>query len=452
MENAAPAEAPADEYQGYRLSLAKSTLSASFAGRIGRMPSPYLDILRSPRIAAVLLLGFSSGLPLALTGGTLQAWLTVSGVDIMTIAWFSWAGIPYLLKFLWSPFMDRFVPPFLGRRRGWMLLTQFALVAGIVGMAVSPPDSSLWLLGCLALWVAFASASQDIVIDAYRTDLLPAPERGMGAAVSVLGYRVAMLASGGLALILADQFGWRLTFFAMAALMGVGLATSFAAPEPALRGTPPRSLRDAVLEPLKDLMSRTGALQLLALIALYKFGDALAGTLTTAFLLRGVGFTLTDVGTINKVLGLASLLAGGLVGGLLLVRMSLTRALLLFGVLQAISNLSFAVLAWAGKSYPLLVFAVGFENLASGMGTAAFVAFAMALCNHSFSATQYALLSAIASLGRILFGPATGALVEAAGWANFFVLTFAAALPGLWLVWRMRAQIAAVERGQPQAG
>ena len=415
------------------------------------MPSPYLEILRSPRIAAVLLLGFSSGLPLALTGGTLQAWLTVSGVDIMTIAWFSWAGIPYLLKFLWSPLMDRYVPPFLGRRRGWMLLMQLALVAGIAGMAVLPPQSSLWLVGCFALWIAFMSASQDIVIDAYRTDLLPAAERGMGAAVSVLGYRIAMLASGGLALILADQFGWRLTFFAMAALMGVGLATSLAAPEPALRGTPPRSLRDAVVEPLRDLMSRPGALQLLALIALYKFGDALAGTLTTAFLLRGVGFSLTDVGTINKVLGLASLLLGGLLGGLLLVRMSLTRALLLFGVLQAISNLSFAVLAWAGKSYPLLVFAVGFENLASGMGTAAFVAFAMALCNHSFSATQYALLSAIASLGRILFGPVTGGLVAAMGWANFFVLTFVAALPGLWLVWHMRTQIAVVEQGQPQA-
>jgi len=415
------------------------------------MPSPYLEILRSPRVAAVLLLGFSSGLPLALTGGTLQAWLTVSGVDIMTIAWFSWIGIPYLLKFLWSPLMDRYVPPFLGRRRGWMLLTQLALVAGIAGMAVSSPASHLWLLGCLALWVVFASASQDIVIDAYRTDLLPANERGMGAAVSVLGYRIAMLASGGLALILADQFGWRQTFFAMAAMMSVGMMTSLVAPEPALRGTPPRSLRDAVVEPLRDLMSRQGALQLLALIALYKFGDALAGTLTTAFLIRGVGFSLTDVGTINKVLGLVSLLLGGLVGGLLLVRMSLMRALLLFGVLQAVSNLSFAVLAWAGKSYPLLVFAVGFENLASGMGTAAFVAFAMALCNHSFSATQYALLSAIASLGRILFGPVTGGLVAAWGWADFFVLTFAAALPGLWLVWHMRAQISAVERAQPQA-
>ncbi len=415
------------------------------------MPSPYLEILRSPRIAAVLLLGFSSGLPLALTGGTLQAWLTVSGVDIVTIAWFSWIGIPYLLKFLWSPLMDRFVPPFLGRRRGWMLLTQLALILGIVALASVSPQHNLWLLGGFALWVAFMSASQDIVIDAYRADLLPAPERGMGAAVSVLGYRIAMLASGGLALVLADQIGWRQTFFAMAALMCVGLIVSIMAPEPAERGAPPGSLRAAVVAPLKDLLSRPGALQLLALIALYKFGDALAGTLATAFLIRGVGFSLTEVGAINKALGLASLLAGGLVGGLLLVRMSLTRALLLFGVLQAISNLSFALLAWAGKSYPLLVFAVGFENLASGMGTAAFVAFAMALCNHSFSATQYALLSALASLGRILFGPVSGGVVAATGWANFFVLTFVAALPGLWLVRRMRTQIDAVDEVRPQA-
>ncbi|MFH1604621.1 MAG: MFS transporter, partial [Pseudomonadota bacterium] len=398
-----------------------------------------------------LLLGFSSGLPLALTGGTLQAWLTVSGVDIVTIAWFSWIGVPYLLKFLWSPLMDRYVPPFLGRRRGWMLLTQLALVVGIVGLACVSPQRNLWLLGCFALWVAFMSASQDIVIDAYRTDLLPAQERGMGAAVGVLGYRIAMLASGGVALILADQIGWRQTFFAMAALMCIGLVVSFMAPEPAVPGAPPRSLRAAVVAPLEDLFLRPGALQMLALIALYKFGDALAGTLATAFLIRGVGFSLTDVGAINKALGLASLLAGGLVGGLLLVRMSLTRALLLFGVLQAISNLSFALLAWAGKSYPLLIFAVGFENLASGMGTAAFVAFAMALCNHSFSATQYALLSALASLGRILFGPVAGGVVEAVGWADFFVLTFVAALPGLWLVWHMRKQIDAVDEARPQA-
>lgn len=409
------------------------------------MASPYLEVLRSPRIAAVLLLGFSSGLPLALTGGTLQAWLTVSQIDIVTIAWFSWIGLPYALKFIWSPLMDRYVPPLLGRRRGWMFLTQVALALGIAAMAMSSPAESLWMLGCAALWVAFVSASQDVVIDAYRTDVLRSEERGMGAAVGVFGYRIAMLASGALALMLVDEIGWRTTYFLMAALMLVGMATAWLAPEPESPAVLPRTLRDAVVQPLRDLFSRPGALALLALVMLYKFGDALAGTLTTAFLIRGVGFSTFDVGAVNKGLGLAALLFGAVAGGALLARMSLMRALLVFGVLQAVSNLSFAWLALAGKNYALLVFTVGFENLASGMGTAAFVAFAMALCNHSYSATQYALLSALASLGRILFGPLAGNMVQGLGWEGFFLLTFIAALPGLVLVWVMRTQIAAVE-------
>ena len=410
------------------------------------MASPYLEVFRSPRIAAVMVLGFSSGLPLALTGSTLQAWLAVSAIDIKTIAWFSWIGLPYALKFLWSPLMDRYVPPWLGRRRGWMLLTQFGLITGIAAMALSPPAEMLWLLGIAALWVAFMSASQDVVIDAYRTDVLASSERGAGAAVGVFGYRMAMLASGALALVLGDQIGWQTTYGIMALLMLVGVVTAWLAPEPVAPVSVPRTLREAITQPLADMFARPGAMSLLALVLLYKFGDALAGTLTTAFLIRGAGFTPTDVGVVNKGLGLASLLLGALAGGVLLARMSLYRALFLFGVLQAISNLSFAWLAWAGKSYGLLVFAVGFENLASGMGTAAFVAFAMALCNHSFSATQYALLSAIASLGRILFGPAAGTMVLSLDWGGFFVLTFVAALPGLALVWLMRERISEVER------
>lgn len=410
--------------------------------------APYLEVFRSRRVAAVLLLGFASGLPLALTGSTLQAWLTVSGVDIQTIAWFSWIGAPYLLKFLWSPLMDRFIPPWLGRRRGWIIGTQLALIAGMVGMAFTTPDESMLLLGLFALWVAFVSASQDIVIDAYRTDVLAPAERGVGAAVGVFGYRIAMLVSGGLALILADQIGWRSTYLAIALLMLIGIASTLWAPEPQAPSATPQTLRAAVIEPLRDFFVRAGAMQLLLLIMLYKFGDALAGTLTTAFLIRGVGFTLTDVGVINKWLGFASLLVGALVGGTLLTRMSLYRALMWFGALQAISNLSFAFLAWAGKSYALLVFAVGFENLASGMGTAAFVVLAMSLCNVSFSATQYALLSALASLGRVLFGPVTGELVAAFGWANFFVITFVASLPGLWLLWLLREQLAPAPQGR----
>lgn len=411
--------------------------------------APYLEVFRSRRVAVVLVLGFASGLPLALTGSTLQAWLTVSGVDIKTIAWFSWIGVPYLLKFLWSPLMDRFVPPWLGRRRGWVVTTQAGLIAGMLGMAATSPDQSLLLPGLFALWVAFVSASQDIVIDAYRTDILTVAERGVGAAVGVLGYRIAMLVSGGLALILADQIGWRATYVAMAALMLIGTAAALWAPEPLMPPAAPTTLRAAVIEPLKDFFTRAGAVQLLLLIMLYKFGDALAGTLTTAFLIRGVGFSLTDVGVVNKWLGFATLVTGGLIGGVLLVKMSLYRALMWFGALQAISNLSFMFLAWAGKSYPWLVFAVGFENLASGMGTAAFVALAMSLCNVAFSATQYALLSALASLGRVLFGPVAGELVAAFGWANFFFITFVAALPGLWLLWLLREQLALTPQAAP---
>jgi len=411
--------------------------------------APYLEVFRSRRVAVVLVLGFASGLPLALTGSTLQAWLTVSGVDIKTIAWFSWIGVPYLLKFLWSPLMDRFVPPWLGRRRGWVVTTQAGLIAGMLGMAATSPDQSLLLPGLFALWVAFVSASQDIVIDAYRTDILTVAERGVGAAVGVLGYRIAMLVSGGLALILADQIGWRATYVAMAALMLIGTAAALWAPEPLMPPAAPTTLRAAVIEPLKDFFTRAGAVQLLLLIMLYKFGDALAGTLTTAFLIRGVGFSLTDVGVVNKWLGFATLVTGGLIGGVLLVKMSLYRALMWFGALQAISNLSFMFLAWAGKSYPWLVFAVGFENLASGMGTAAFVALAMSLCNVAFSATQYALLSALASLGRVLFGPVAGELVAAFGLANFFFITFVAALPGLWLLWLLREQLALTPQAAP---
>jgi PAT family beta-lactamase induction signal transducer AmpG len=337
--------------------------------------------------------------------------------------------------------MDRFVPPTLGRRRGWMLATQLGLLAGLAGMAFTAPSEQLLLVGAIALWIAFVSASQDIVIDAWRADVLEARERGMGAALGVLGYRLAMLVSGGVALIMADRIGWQGTYLCMAALMALGMATTFWAPEPATPPQVPRTLAEAVVGPLRDYFTRPGALTMLALIVLYKFGDALAGTLTTAFLIRGVGFTPTDVGVVNKGLGLASLLAGAFVGGLLLTRMTLFRALMLFGVLQAVSNLSFAVLAWTGKSYPMLVAAVAFENLASGMGTAAFVALAMSLCNVSFSATQYALLSALATVGRVLFGPATGEMVVLMGWGPFFVATFVAALPGLWVLWLLRTRL-----------
>lgn len=408
---------------------------------MGTRLSEYSQVFRSRRIGVMALAGFASGLPLALTGGTLQAWMTVAGVDLRTIGIFALVGLPYTVKFLWSPLMDRFVPPFLGRRRGWMLLTQGALVAGIVGMAAGNPRGAPLALGAVALLVAFASASQDIVIDAWRTDLLHPPERGLGAAVFVTGYRIAMLVSGAVALILSERIGWRSTYLLMAVLMGIGIATTLFGPEPDTRVAPPKTLREAVFSPLSEFFSRRGAVALLFLIVLYKLGDAYAGTLTTAFLLRGVGFSPTDVGTLNKGLGLVSLIVGAMFGGTWMVRLGLYRALLLFGALQAVSNLSFMVLSWVGKSYAMLVFTVGFENLCGGMGTAAFVALLMALCDHRYSATQYALLSSLAALGRIFVAPTSGFLVESVGWGIFFLFTALTALPGLGVLWWLRNEV-----------
>lgn len=409
---------------------------------MSRALAPYLEVFRSRRILAMLLLGFSSGLPLALTTGTLQAWLAVEKVDIETIGLFTLVGQPYTYKFLWAPLMDRYTPPFLGRRRGWLVVTQVALLVVIALMGTMAPRESPWLLGGLALAVAFLSASQDIVFDAYRTDVLAAPERGAGAATSVLGYRIAMLVSGGLALILVDHWlSWTAMYALMAALMLVGVAATRSAPEPEKPVAPPATLAAAVREPLAEYFSRKGAWLLLLLIVLYKLGDAFAGSLTTAFLLRGPEFSLSDVGWANKWLGIGATIVGALAGGALMTKLKLYRALMLFGVLQAVTNLGFMLLAMAGKSYPLMIAAVALENLCGGMGTAAFVALLMSLCDQRFSATQYALLSALSAVGRVYVGPVAGILVAAVGWAPFYFVTFLIALPGLVLLWWLRARI-----------
>ena len=404
----------------------------------------YLTIFTNRRVGVVLLLGFASGLPLALTGGTLQAWMTTAGVDLKTIGIFTLVGLPYTLKFLWAPLMDRFVPPWLGRRRGWMIATQVALMLGIAAMGVGSPQHALWALAALALFVAFTSASQDIAFDAYRADVLRPVERGAGAAVSVFGYRIAMLVSGAGALIMADFLDWRTTYLILAGLMTVGVLATLWGPEPEQQVVPPRTLQEAVWGPLQEFFTRysvSAGLGILILIVLYKLGDAFAGTLSTAFLLRGVGFSLSEVGTVNKALGLAALLLGALFGGVLMSKLGLYRSLMIFGILQAVSNLSFMVLAWVGKSYVMLVTAVVFEQVTGGMGTAAFVALLMALCNHRYTATQFALFSALAAFGRQYLGPPAGLLADSLGWVTFFFITMLAALPGLWLLWKMRIRI-----------
>ena len=397
------------------------------------------------RVTTVLFLGFSSGLPLALSGGTLQAWLTVEDVDIKTIGLFSLVGLPYTLKFLWSPLMDRFVVPIFGRRRGWIALSQLILIGLILGMSITSPQNGLWFLALLAFCLTFVSASQDVAIDAYRTEVLRERERGIGAAVSVTGYRIAMLVSGALALILSEYLGWRVTYMLMALIMSIGVVSVWLGPEPEDPGTPPTSMKDAVEGPFREFFSRPGVWSLLALIVLYKLGDAFAGSLTTTFLIRGVNFSVGEVGAINKGMGLASTIIGALFGGVLMARLRLFRSLLIFGILQAVSNLSFMVLALVGKSYPLMIFTIAFENLAGGMGTAAFVAFLMVLCNHNYTATQFALLSALASLGRVFVGPLSGVLVDGMGWTVFFFSTFLFALPGLALLWVMREVVRKTE-------
>lgn len=389
----------------------------------------------------MLLLGFSSGLPLPLTSGTLQAWLTVTGIDITTIGIFALIGLPYTIKFLWSPFMDRFVPPWLGRRRGWVFLTQVALLTGIVSMAFLSPERAPLMLALAALIVTFMSASQDIVIDAYRTDVLPDVERGMGAAVFVFGYRIAMIVAGAVALIFSEIVGWQTTYLIMAAVMVVGMSGTFIGKEPDKKVAPPKTMQEAAWGPLKDFLSRRSSMLMILLIVFYKLGDAYAGALTTTFLIRGVHFSPTDVGTINKGMGLVATIVGALFGGAFMVKLGLFRSLLAFGFLQMVSNLSFMVLAWTGKSYAMLVVAVAFENLSGGMGTAAFVAFLMALCNPRFSATQFALLSSLSALGRVLVSPTSGFAVELIGWTNFFLFSTFTALPGLWLVWYLRNEI-----------
>ena len=399
-----------------------------------------VQLLANRRIGIMLPLGFASGLPLALTAGTLQAWLTVVGIDLRTIGIFTLVGLPYTVKFLWAPLMDRVTLPWLGRRRGWMLVTQLGVASGLALMALIGPRDRPDLLGILAVLVAFLSASLDIVFDAYRTDVLRPDERGFGAAVWVNGYRFALLLASAGALVLADRVGWQTTYLLLAALMAAGAVTILASPEPPETRGAPTSLADAISGPLKELFNRPGVVGLLTLIVLYKIGDAVAASLQTAFLIGGVGFSIRDVGYV-KGIGLAATLIGALVGGIAMARLGLVWSLLLFGLLQAVSNLGFMWLAWMGKNYAALMTSVVVENLTGGMGTAAFVALIMSLCDHRYTATQFALLSSLEAFGRVFSGRPSAELVAMVGWIQFFFLSFLVALPGVWLVWILRARL-----------
>jgi len=521
---------------------------------IGPPSAPARRTASAWRLFVVTLLGFASGLPLALTGQAMQAWLSADGIDLATIGFLSLVGLPYTFKFLWAPLMDRFELPWLGRRRGWLVLTQLALAGALLWMASTPPSQSIRAFAMLAVLVAFVAASQDVVIDAYRTDLLAARQRGLGSSLSVLGYRLAMILSGGIALIWVDPsnatspgdaWNWPQVYRFMAALMaGAAVLSALALPKlPNLkidrqgsgrqdligfaallaavalgfmlsdRFGPPAarallapwfdgSTIDAGLQKkwidllalmlglaftlplaawaakaarfqtllggLGNYFSQPGAAGFLGLIVLYKLGDAFAGSLMTPFLLKSMAFSPAEVGVVNKVIGLWLTIGGALLGGLLMLRLGLWRALLLFGVLQMLSNLGFWWLAvngkglWPGLIVPAfdwgfvklahatqidggLLMVIAAENLSGGMGTAAFVALLMSLCNQRFTATQYALLSAFASIGRVWVGPLAGVLAEAIGWPSFFILSTVLALPALGMLWWLRSEVRALE-------
>ncbi|HYH21510.1 MAG TPA: AmpG family muropeptide MFS transporter [Azospirillum sp.] len=434
----------------------------------GQAASVYLH----PRILAILFLGFSEGLPLALTGATLSVWLREGGVSKTAIGLFALVTMPYALKFLWAPFIDRLRLPgitrLFGRRRGWALVTQAALACALIGLGSTDPVADLWWTALLAVIVSFCSASQDIVIDAFRVETLSEEQQGAGAAMLVLGYRFGMLASGAGALYLAEFFGWQTAYYAMAGLVSVGMLTILMNPEPAAATSREAEKRErhvaewldarphlsgrraellawlygAVVAPFAQFMTRNAWAAILAFIACYKLGDVLAGTMASPFYVD-LGFEKTEIANVTKVFGLWATIVGGLVGGVVVNRFGVLKALLLGGVMQMVSNLGFVMLAWAGHSVPALAVTVAVENVCGGIATASFVAYLSSLCNVAYTATQYALLSSFYKLGGDLLGAPSGWLADHMDWASFFLVSMAGALPGLlilaWLIGRSRA-------------
>jgi PAT family beta-lactamase induction signal transducer AmpG len=411
----------------------------------------WLKIYGNRRVLSLIGLGFSSGLPLGLTASTLQAWLMTEKVDLSIVGAFSLVGLPYALKVFWAPLMDRFSLPWLGRRRGWIISIQVLLSIAIFSLGSSSPASCPAFVAFAALVTAFLSASQDIAIDAYRADVLREKELGPGAATAVVGYRSAVLVSGALALILSDHISWRAVYTLMAAIMLLNALFTLAAPEPEKRVVPPNSLKEAVWGPLAGYFKRSGAVQMLLFIMLYKLGNVLAGAMTTPFLLD-IGFSRSDVGMVNKVFGLVSTILGTLVGGSIVARIGINRSLWVFGFFQALSNFSFTALSLAGKSYPGMVAAIGTENICVGMGDAAFVAFMMSLCDKRFTATQYALLTSFMAVSRIVLGAPTGVVAQAVGWPGFFTLSILGSVPGIVLLSRFAPWNGRGRAAMPDAG
>jgi PAT family beta-lactamase induction signal transducer AmpG len=391
------------------------------------------------RMLICVFLGFTSGLPLFILLNLLQAWLKGGGVSLRDIGLFALIQFPYAWKFVWAPLVDRYRIPGLarlGRRRGWMLVTQIIVMGLVVALGLSDPRDALGTIALLCAALAFFSASLDIAVDAFRRELLPDAELALGTAVHVNAYKLAGLVPGSLSLILADHLPWDAVFAITAAFMLPGIALVFFVDEPS-RAMPPRSLRDAIVLPFVEFVTRDGwrqALVVLGFIFLYKLGDSMATALSTAFYLD-LGFTRTEIGLIAKNVGLWASVVGGLVGGAWLVRLGINRGLWVFGVLQLVAVFGFAWLAKAGPDRLVLAFAIGFEAFASvGLGTAAFSAFIARTTDPRFTATQFALFTSLAVVPRTFVNAGAGGLVESIGWFDFFLLCGALGLPGLLLL------------------
>jgi PAT family beta-lactamase induction signal transducer AmpG len=392
-------------------------------------------VIFSRRMFVTFLMGFSCGLPLLLTSTVLQAWMKEEGVDLTLIGLMALVGLPYTLKFFWAPFFDRFTLSSLGRRRGWLIVAQTALAVSIAGLGFTGPAKSPVIMVCAALFVTFFSASQDIVVDAYRREDLADEELGLGSSLYINGYRVGMLLASGGGLILADHLPFTLVYLVMAACLLPGIITTLMTPEPSVTEGTPRTMKEAVIEPLVEYFSRENAALILAFILLYKIGDTMASSITTPFYLD-IGFSKTEIGAVVKLFGFWATLAGSLTGGVLMLRMGISRSLWIFGFLQAISTAGFAFLAHIGYSLPALSGVIAFENLTGGMGTAAYAAFMASITNKKFTATQYALLSSLMGVPRVLASAPTGFLAKYMGWENFFIFCVLIALPGMLLLFK----------------
>lgn len=387
----------------------------------------------TPRMLVSMLMGFACGLPLLLTITVLQAWMKEEGVDLGVIGLMSFVGLPYTLKFLWAPFLDRFTLPLLGRRRGWLLAAQVCLMVAIAGLGMSQPAARPMVMAMAAILVAFFSASQDIVVDAYRREDLSDEELGLGSSLYVNGYRVGMLLASGGGLIMADHMPYSQVYLIMAACMLPCIAVTLLAKEPKVSEPLPINMLEAGINPLIEYFSRKNALWMLAFILFYKLGDSMAGAMTTPFYLD-VGFTKTEIGSVVKLFGFWATIGGTILGGVIMLRTGINKSLWIFGVLQAASTACFAILTKTGPSIEVLAGVIAFENLSSGMGTAAYMAFMASITNKKFTATQYALLTSLMGIPRVLASMPTGYLAKWFGWEPFFITCTVIAIPGLMML------------------